>query len=87
MSRIYGVLCDSCGKSDIEGIDESEFRMYEDRFPKSGWMSVSIWTGEGVSRHSDSELMACSVECLIGIGETLKKMMEEKEDDHGHSHD
>ena len=58
MSRVYGLRCESCGKLDIGSAEEF---LYEDQFPRSGWISVTLWIGDA---NAGPEHSVCSQKCL-----------------------
>lgn len=82
MSKIYGLLCDGCGKSDIvsaEGFD------YEDRVPRNNWVSVNVYENEGEPK--GTELHVCSGACLEILSRKLRGIQDDMDDQvHGHTH-
>lgn len=58
MARVYGVQCEACGKLDIGSADKS---LYEDQFPRAGWISVTLWLDDA---SAGPEHIVCSQQCL-----------------------
>lgn len=77
MSRVYGLRCEACGKLDIGSAEES---LYEDRFPRAGWISVTLWEDDA---SAGPEHTVCSQQCLnffSFISENLSQEEEEEEE-------
>ena len=77
MSRVYGLRCEACGKLDIGSAEES---LYEDRFPRAGWISVTLWEEDA---SAGPEHTVCSQQCLnfFSISENLSQEEEEEEEE------
>jgi hypothetical protein len=58
MAKVYGVKCEACGKLDIGSADKS---LYEDQFPRAGWISVTLWIDDA---SAGPEHTVCSQQCL-----------------------
>ena len=82
MSLIIGVLCDSCGASDIE--DTVDGRNI-DNFPRKNWFSITQWEGESTGKPA-AELHVCSFTCMESLPKALSKQAHKEEHGHGHTH-
>lgn len=84
MSTVYGVLCDSCGNIDVVS---TTVRMYEDRLPRAGWISINVWEGDGTSNSVvGPEIHACSPKCVSDLGKALESTDEDEDEDEEHHH-
>lgn len=90
MSLIIGVVCDSCGASDVE---ETVDGRSIDNFPRNNWFSITQWEGQDRGR-PEAELHVCSFKCMEDLPKTLvKEASKEKhnndrhENGHGHGHE
>jgi hypothetical protein len=82
MSLIIGVLCDSCGASDIE--DTADGRNI-DNFPRNNWFSITQWEGQSKGK-PEAELHVCSITCMGSLPKALSKQEHKEEHGYGHTH-
>jgi hypothetical protein len=77
MARVYGLRCEACGKLDIGSAEEF---LYQDQFPRAGWISVTLWIDDAVA---GPEHTICSQQCLnffSFMAEDLSQDEEEEEE-------
>lgn len=82
MSLIIGVLCDSCGSSDIE---ETLDGRNVDNFPRNNWLSITQWEGQDIGK-PQAELHVCRIECLESLPKVLKEQTQKESNPHPNSH-
>jgi peptide deformylase len=82
MSKIYGVLCDGCGKSDVVSAED---QFYEDQVPRNKWISVYIYDENGDIE--GKELNSCTAACLEVISKKLRGIDDSAVIPHTHTHD
>lgn len=68
MARIYGVLCDGCGSSDVVA---AEGMLYEDKVPRNEWITLNVWHGID-NPEAGPDIHACSVNCLRVVADKLE---------------
>lgn len=81
MSRIYGVLCDGCGISDIVSAEG----FYEDTVPRNKWISLNVYDENGDVE--GKELHACTGACLEMVSKKLRGLDTNIIPTHNHDHD
>ena len=75
MARVYGVKCEACGKLDIGSADQD---LYEDQFPRAGWISVTLWVEDALA---GPEHTVCSQQCLNFFSFMTEDFKEEADED------
>lgn len=81
MTMVVGVICDSCGGSDLGAFSRD---LNEDNFPRNGWMSINVHDDGGDP--DGSEIHICSVPCLEKLAKTLMKNAPAEHENHSHDH-
>lgn len=75
MSRIHGVVCDSCQKVDAVSVEE---KFCEDLVPRNGWVTLYI-SGQQLGDKAPEygkEIHACSMICAKRVIEMLDQRKE-----------
>jgi hypothetical protein len=83
MSRIVGIACDACGKTDIE--INAPSALAEDSFPRNNWLSMNQWDDKGNCVGEEAHL--CSFECMKTFVDMVLNHNHDDGHPHNHTHD